>query len=101
MLKELVKERLMAAADEIFVLFERAIASYEEDISRTREEKERRRRQLEAVSKSQTVRQTKDVQQLISHQEEHTPHLWGTLEQGPRPSHIKEEEDELWMTRRD
>ncbi|XP_061896103.1 uncharacterized protein LOC133645231 isoform X3 [Entelurus aequoreus] len=55
MLKELVKERLMAAADEIFALFESTITSYEEELCRTREEKERHRQQLEAVCKTQIV----------------------------------------------
>lgn len=55
MLKELVRERLIAAADEIFGLFEKTIASYEEQLSRAREENERQRRQLEAVSASQMM----------------------------------------------
>ncbi|XP_054631035.1 gastrula zinc finger protein XlCGF8.2DB-like [Dunckerocampus dactyliophorus] len=75
MLKELIRERLMAAADEIFTLFERTIASYEEELSRTRE-KARRLQQLEAVCKTQIVLQTEDDQ---------------------KPPHVKEEED-LWTT---
>ncbi|XP_061907879.1 zinc finger protein 33A-like [Entelurus aequoreus] len=69
MFRELVKQRLMAAADEIFALFERTIASYEEELSRSREEKERHRRQLEAVCKTQIVLHVEDVQQLIDGQE--------------------------------
>ncbi|XP_054628567.1 gastrula zinc finger protein XlCGF8.2DB-like [Dunckerocampus dactyliophorus] len=71
MLKELVKERLMAAADEIFGLFERTIESYEEELCRTREENERQRRQLEAVGKTHI----EDVQQ---------------------PPRVKKEEEEFW-----
>ncbi|XP_061759744.1 uncharacterized protein LOC133554696 isoform X4 [Nerophis ophidion] len=79
MLKELVKERLMAAADEIFALFEKTVASYEKELSRTREKE----RQLEAVSETQTVLGIKDFQQPIRHQEIRPPQ--------PRPPHIKEE----------
>nr|XP_057925660.1 trichohyalin-like [Doryrhamphus excisus] len=79
MLKELVKERLMAAADEILALFERTIASYEEELSRTKEEKERHRRQLESVCKTHIGLHVDDVEQLIG------------LPQSP---HVKEEEEE-------
>ncbi|XP_061836965.1 uncharacterized protein [Nerophis lumbriciformis] len=89
MLKELVQERLMAAADEIFALFERTIASYEEELSRTREEKKRHRQQLEAASKTHN----KDFQQLIGPTQ--TQGRISTLKQkDPRPSCIKEEEVE-------
>nr|XP_061783864.1 zinc finger protein 33B-like isoform X3 [Nerophis lumbriciformis] len=94
MLKELVKERLMTSADEIFALFESTIATYEEELSRTKEENERHRQQLQAVCKTLQI---KDVQQLISPQEEHTLQLWGHLEPGPLPSHIKEEEKDIWV----
>ncbi|XP_061759716.1 oocyte zinc finger protein XlCOF7.1-like isoform X1 [Nerophis ophidion] len=87
MLKELVKERLMAAADEIFALFEKTVASYEKELSRTREKE----RQLEAVSETQTVLGIKaDFQQPIRHQEIRPPQ--------PRPPHIKEEKQVLWIT---
>ncbi|XP_061750351.1 oocyte zinc finger protein XlCOF6.1-like [Nerophis ophidion] len=79
MLKELVKERLMAAADEIFALFERTIASYEEELSRTKEEK--------AVH-------DEDVRQLIDRQEKRRPRSRiSTLnDEDPQPPRIKEEE---------
>ncbi|KAM9823310.1 uncharacterized protein ACBT44_008123 isoform 4-T4 [Syngnathus typhle] len=44
MLKELVRKRLIAAADEIFDLFESTVASYEEQLYRAREESERQRK---------------------------------------------------------
>ncbi|XP_061134903.1 uncharacterized protein LOC133154310 isoform X5 [Syngnathus typhle] len=44
MLKELVRKRLIAAADEIFGLFESTVASYEEQLYRAREESERQRK---------------------------------------------------------
>ncbi|XP_061759480.1 piggyBac transposable element-derived protein 2-like [Nerophis ophidion] len=102
MLKELVKKRLMVAADEIFALFERTIASYEEELCRTREEKEQHRQQLEAVYKSRYVLHTEDVQQLIGCPEVHPPQPKegsSDLDQeDPQPRQIKEEEEELWTT---
>ncbi|XP_054620821.1 zinc finger protein 771-like isoform X2 [Dunckerocampus dactyliophorus] len=99
MLKDLVKERLMAAADEIFELFERTIASYEEELCRTRAEKERHRRQLEAVCKTPSVLRIEDVQKVICRQEERPTPLCSTLKQeDPHNPDVKEEEEELWVT---
>ncbi|XP_061734550.1 piggyBac transposable element-derived protein 4-like isoform X2 [Nerophis ophidion] len=91
MLRELVRERLMAAADEIFWLFERTIASYEEELSRTREEKERQRQQLEAAYFQQLVGRPDGVTPLP--QERSSP-LTQEVTQLP---HIKEEEEELCL----
>ncbi|XP_054629005.1 zinc finger protein 135 isoform X2 [Dunckerocampus dactyliophorus] len=103
MLKELVKERLMAAAEDIFAMFERTIASYEEELCQTREEKERHRRQLEAVYS--VVLHVKDAKQLIDHQEERPPQPQGgsaTLKQADaQPPHVKEEEEERWLEEAD
>ncbi|XP_061880429.1 uncharacterized protein LOC133632166 isoform X2 [Entelurus aequoreus] len=99
--KELIRERLMLAADEIFAMFERTIASYEEELSRTRE-KERQRQHLEAVSKTHAVLGIEDVQQLISCHEKlpsQSQKRKSTLEQEhPQPPYLKEEEEECWMT---
>ncbi|XP_061759757.1 zinc finger protein 544-like [Nerophis ophidion] len=93
MLRELVKERIMAAADEIFALFERTIASYEEELSRTREEKERYRQQLEAASKVHTVPHDQDILRPLQLQAGSA-----TLEQeDTQPPHIKVEEEEFWI----
>ncbi|XP_061750470.1 zinc finger protein 316-like isoform X3 [Nerophis ophidion] len=103
MLKELVQERLMAAADEIFALFERTIACYEEELSRTREEKERHRR-LETASQTPIGLHDieADVQQLIGHQDDYPPQLQGWIttpeQEDPQPPRIKAEEDELGIT---
>ncbi|XP_061828942.1 uncharacterized protein [Nerophis lumbriciformis] len=97
MFKELVKERLMAAADEIFALFEGTIASYEEELSRTKERNELQRQQLEAVCKTQTVTQVKDIQPLIVCQDGLPPEL--QKQKDPQPLYIKEEEEDLWITR--
>ncbi|XP_061783401.1 uncharacterized protein [Nerophis lumbriciformis] len=86
MLKELVKERLLAAADEIFALFESTIASYEEELSRTRE-KGRRRQHLEVDCETPTVLHFEDIQGSA------------TIKQvDPQPPCIKEEAKELWIT---
>ncbi|XP_061522271.1 uncharacterized protein LOC133396421 isoform X2 [Phycodurus eques] len=98
MLKDLVRERLIAAADEIFGLFEGTIASYEEQLCRAKAETERQRRQLEAVCNTQIVLRVQDVQQPICHPEElPRQSQWGcsSLEQeGPQHLHVKEEEEE-------
>ncbi|XP_061880447.1 uncharacterized protein LOC133632179 [Entelurus aequoreus] len=99
MLKVLIKERLMAAADEIFALFERTMASYEEEHSPTRKEKEQQRQQLDAVFTTQSVLQIKDGQQMIARQEQRPPlpqEGSSTLEQvRPQPPHINQED--LWV----
>ncbi|XP_054630719.1 zinc finger protein 37 homolog [Dunckerocampus dactyliophorus] len=103
MLKELIREILMAAADEIFALFERTIASYEEELSRAREETERQRQQLEAkqlpASKTEIVRHVKDVQHMIGPQEECQPLAGSSTwkQEDPDPPQIKEEDEELWI----
>ncbi|XP_072771111.1 uncharacterized protein [Nerophis lumbriciformis] len=102
MLKTLVKERLMVAADEIFGLFERTIASYEEELSRRREDNERQQQQLDAVYKNQIVIQVEDFRQLIARQDGlplQPQEGRSTLkQQDPQPPHIKEEEEEPWIT---
>ncbi|XP_061880432.1 uncharacterized protein LOC133632168 isoform X2 [Entelurus aequoreus] len=85
MLKGWVNERLMVAADEIVALFERTIASYERELSRTRE-KER----LRDPQDRQIVLNIEDVRQLTDHQEKYPP-LHG---EDPQPTLFKEEEVE-------
>ncbi|XP_061774530.1 zinc finger protein 260-like [Nerophis ophidion] len=98
MLKTCLQDRLMEAADEIFALFERTVASYEEELSRTKEKE----RQLQAAGETQTVLHIKDFHQLTSCQEERPLKPQGgspTLKQGDlNPPHIKEEEEELSTT---
>ncbi|XP_061734256.1 zinc finger protein 135-like isoform X1 [Nerophis ophidion] len=101
MLNELVKERLAAAADEICGLFERAVASYAEELSRTRKENERRRQQLEEMCQTHMVVHLEDLRQQIGRQDELPPPPQEgrpTLKQDyPQPTFVKEEE-ELWIT---
>ncbi|KAJ0064608.1 hypothetical protein NL108_011357 [Boleophthalmus pectinirostris] len=50
MLKDLVNARLTAAAEEIFALFERSIAEYEEELRRSKEENQRKLELLQALN---------------------------------------------------
>ncbi|KAI3359037.1 hypothetical protein L3Q82_015413 [Scortum barcoo] len=100
--KALVKQRLTAAAEEIFVLFERTIAEYEEELSRSKEENERQRKLLDAVFKPEVRLHRADVQQLLVRKEEVPPEQQdrsSSLDQeDPEPPHIKEEQEEVWSS---
>ncbi|XP_077416846.1 uncharacterized protein LOC144048585 [Vanacampus margaritifer] len=99
MLKELVRERLIAAADEIFGIFEKTIASYEEQLRRAREETERHRRQLEHVCNAQIVIRVKDIQQQwgssSSGPEHPQPLDFNREEENPQPIYIQEDAKDL------
>ncbi|XP_077378304.1 uncharacterized protein LOC144019238 [Festucalex cinctus] len=92
MLQEMVRERLMAAADEIFGLFERTVASYEEQLCRAKEENEGQRRQLEAVYKRSMLHR-QDVQHLIACPEVLPPQPQAGRSNLELP-HVKKEEEE-------
>uniref|UniRef100_A0A8C9YQ16 C2H2-type domain-containing protein n=1 Tax=Sander lucioperca TaxID=283035 RepID=A0A8C9YQ16_SANLU len=103
MLRALVEQRLTAAAEEIFGLFERTIAEYEEELCRSKEEKERQRELLDAVFNPQLRFHRADVQQLSVVKEEVPPEQqeWSSSvdQQEPEPPpHIKEEQEELWSS---
>ncbi|XP_051923905.1 zinc finger protein ZFP2-like [Hippocampus zosterae] len=103
MLKELVRERLVAAADEIFGLFEKTIASYEEQLRRAREESERHRRQLEHVYNAQVIIRLKDIQPQLesSSAEPEQPQRLGSVgaEENPQPVSTKEDATDARPTR--
>ncbi|XP_068508261.1 zinc finger protein 84-like [Syngnathus scovelli] len=63
MLKDLMKERLNLAAEEIFDLFERTIADYEEKLRREKEENERRQNELVATVADLRIQLHQAVQQ--------------------------------------
>ncbi|XP_036949839.1 zinc finger protein 501-like isoform X1 [Acanthopagrus latus] len=93
-LRVVVKQRLTAAAEEIFELFERTIAEYEEELCR-------HRKLLDAVTEPQVQLHRTDVQQLLESEEEDPPEQqeWSSsLDQQDPPElpHIKEEQEELW-----
>ncbi|XP_078019975.1 uncharacterized protein LOC117245839 isoform X5 [Epinephelus lanceolatus] len=102
MLRSLVKQRLTAAAEEIFGLFERTIAEYEEELCRSKEENERQRKLLDAVSNPQLRLHRADVQQLSVVKEEVPPEQqeWSSSvdQEDPAPPHIKWEQEELWIS---
>ncbi|XP_049424914.1 uncharacterized protein LOC125884150 isoform X1 [Epinephelus fuscoguttatus] len=102
MLRALVKQRLTAAAEEIFGLVERTIAEYEEELCRSKEENERQRKLLDAVFNPQLRLHRADVQQLSVVKEEVPPEQqeWSSSvdQEDPEPPHIKEEQEELWIT---
>ncbi|XP_028456249.1 uncharacterized protein LOC114570194 [Perca flavescens] len=104
MLRESVKQRLTAAAEEIFGLFERTIAEYEEERCRSKEENERQRKLLDAVFTPQLRLHRTDVQQLSVREEEVPPEQreWSSSldQQHPEPPHIKEEQEELWISQK-
>ncbi|XP_055019964.1 uncharacterized protein LOC129411849 isoform X2 [Boleophthalmus pectinirostris] len=54
-LRALVNERLTAAAEEIFGLFERTIAEYEEEVCRSKEENQRKQELLDSVLSPRVV----------------------------------------------
>ncbi|XP_030002778.1 zinc finger protein 454-like [Sphaeramia orbicularis] len=103
-LRSLMEQRLTAAAEEIFGLFERTIAEYEEELCRTKEENQRQRQILDCVWNPTVLIHKTDVQQLSLVKEEVPPEQqeWNpTVDQGkpePEPPHIKEEQEELWTS---
>ncbi|XP_028440253.1 zinc finger and SCAN domain-containing protein 2-like [Perca flavescens] len=99
MLRAFVNQRLTAAAEEIFELFERTIAEYEEELGRSKEENERQQKLLDAVFNPQLRLQRADIQQLLvvkkevpSEQQEWSSSL---DQEDPEPPNIKEE---LWTS---
>ncbi|XP_074470433.1 uncharacterized protein LOC141754899 [Sebastes fasciatus] len=97
MLRALVKQRLTAAAEEICGLFERTIAEYEEELSRSKEENERQQKLLDAVFNPQLQIHRADDQQLLVVKEEVPPEQkeWSSSldQKDPEPPHIKEEQE--------
>ncbi|XP_041664276.1 zinc finger protein 91-like [Cheilinus undulatus] len=98
-LRDFVKQRLTAAAEEIFGVFERTIAEYEEQLCRCKEENERKQKLLDDV---QLRFHRADTRQLLVHQEEvpSEQQEWSSSldQEDTEPPHIKEEEEELWSS---
>ncbi|XP_044043437.1 zinc finger protein 594-like isoform X5 [Siniperca chuatsi] len=93
-LRAFVSQRLSAAAEEIFELFERTIAEYEEELCG-------QRKLLDAVFQPEVRLHRADLQQLSVCKEEDPPEQqdWSpSLDQDPEPPHIKEEQEELWTS---
>ncbi|XP_071060567.1 zinc finger protein 391-like [Pseudochaenichthys georgianus] len=99
MLLSLKKQRLTAAAEEIFALFEKTIAELEEELSLSKEENERLQKLLDAVLQPQLRIHSADVQLLEVVKEEVLPDQqdWSTSldQEDPEPTpHIKQEQEE-------
>ncbi|XP_059205239.1 zinc finger protein 619-like [Centropristis striata] len=102
--RALVEQRLTAAAEEIFGLFERTIAEYEEQLCRSKEKNERQQKLLDAVFNPQIQLHRADVQQLLvvkeefpSEQQERSCSL-DQDQEDPEPPHIKVEQEEPWTS---
>ncbi|XP_071058562.1 serine-rich 25 kDa antigen protein-like [Pseudochaenichthys georgianus] len=101
MLLSLKTQRL--TAEEIFALFEKTIAEYEEKLSRSKEENKRLQKLLDAVLQPQLRLHRADVQQLVVVKEEVPPDQreWSTSvdqEDTEPPPHIKQEQEELMIS---
>ncbi|XP_054623411.1 zinc finger protein 260-like [Dunckerocampus dactyliophorus] len=95
MLRALVNQRLTAAVEEIFVVLERTIAEYEEELSRTKNENQRQRQLLDAVCKKRQVvlhRADAIEERPPTKQREWNPSM---EQEDPLPLHIKVEQPQL------
>ncbi|XP_041664850.1 zinc finger and SCAN domain-containing protein 2-like [Cheilinus undulatus] len=101
-LRSLVNQRLFAAAEEIFELFERTMKEYEEQLSRSKEENLRQKRLLEAALVPEVQEPRPAVQQLVvkeelfPEQQERSSCL--VQEDPPEPAHVKVEQEDLWSS---
>ncbi|XP_061526213.1 uncharacterized protein LOC133399102 isoform X2 [Phycodurus eques] len=108
MLRALLNQRLSAAVDEIFVVFQRTIAEYEEELCRTKAENERQRQILDAVFKPSFGSNRADAGRMddvggvrpakSSSEDELLPEQqeWssGVQQEDIEPAWVKEEEEE-------
>uniref|UniRef100_A0AAQ4R5P0 Uncharacterized protein n=2 Tax=Gasterosteus aculeatus TaxID=69293 RepID=A0AAQ4R5P0_GASAC len=104
LLRTLVKQQLPDNEDGIFELFERTMAGYEEEASRLKEENERLKKLVNAVSNPEFWLHAADVQQRsvfkqekrewssnLDQEDQESPHI--KEEQGYiEPTHVKEEQ---------
>ncbi|XP_037332097.2 zinc finger protein 333-like [Pungitius pungitius] len=86
MLRCLLKQRITEAAEEIFGLFERTIAEYEEEASRLKEDNERLRKRPHVVFNPEFRIQRAGLQKLLVLEEEQKT--------DQEPPHIKEEQED-------
>ncbi|XP_061562702.1 zinc finger protein 892-like [Phycodurus eques] len=89
MIRALLNARLSAAVEEICVVFERTLAEYEEELSRTKEENESQRQLLDALFKSRDQARRTDVREDLHCEQQ---------QQLASPP-IKEEEQETDVTK--
>uniref|UniRef100_UPI003AB06EA8 uncharacterized protein n=1 Tax=Centroberyx gerrardi TaxID=166262 RepID=UPI003AB06EA8 len=95
LLRAFVNERLTAAAEEIFGVFEKTISKYEEEVSSSQQEIERLRRLLLDFGSNQKT----DPPQPPVCKEETPPEERSQWD--PEPLHVKEEDQESWTSRQE
>ncbi|XP_055083984.1 zinc finger and SCAN domain-containing protein 2-like [Periophthalmus magnuspinnatus] len=103
-LTALVEERLTAVVEDIYVLFERIIAEYEEELCRSKQENERNQRLLESTLSPQSPRvvltragvHMSSLSPGLSQKQEipETPQI----KEEPEEQHVKQEEEELQVS---
>ncbi|XP_053188569.1 zinc finger protein 501-like [Scomber japonicus] len=101
LLRAFVNERLTAAAEEIFDVFERTIAKYEEEACSSQQEIERLRGMLlDLVSNQKTdISQSSVCKEETRPEQQHHYQQESSLsvtQREPEPRHVKEEDEELW-----
>ncbi|XP_034015584.1 zinc finger protein 501-like [Thalassophryne amazonica] len=100
LLRKLLKQRLTAADEELFELFERTIAEYDDEIGRLKEEN-KRFKVLEAVFKPEVRLYRAELQQKSVSKEDVSPEQqeWNLslTQEEPKPLHDQEEEQHHWL----
>ncbi|KAL6101514.1 uncharacterized protein ACO6RY_16745 [Pungitius sinensis] len=91
MLRSLVNQRLTNGEEEIFALFETTIAEYEEQAAKLKEENERLKKLVNAVSNPRLRLHTTDIEQLLLIKDEPQECSPG-VELDPEQPNIKAEE---------
>ncbi|XP_055082867.1 uncharacterized protein LOC129456814 [Periophthalmus magnuspinnatus] len=89
-LRALVSERLTVAAEEIFGLFERTIAEYEEELCRSKEEIQRKQELLDSVLSPRVVLLSAGFQ-LVSASNTQTPQM----KEEPEEKSVTQEREQL------
>ncbi|XP_061635223.1 zinc finger and BTB domain-containing protein 24-like isoform X2 [Phyllopteryx taeniolatus] len=96
-LRELVKQRLNVAVEEIFGLLERTMADYEEELGRKLETERRQGKLLDALFKPRVRLHRTDIQQALGESQQEAPR--DAQQQEPaEPPRIKEEEENVQGT---
>ncbi|XP_077374507.1 uncharacterized protein LOC144017119 [Festucalex cinctus] len=90
MLRALLNQRLSAAAEEIFVAFERMVKEYEEELSRTKKLNEQQRQQLDSFARQDVLRRADTSEEYVAPEQHHRSS--GMKQEPPEPLPIKEEE---------
>ncbi|KAG7225221.1 hypothetical protein INR49_014611, partial [Caranx melampygus] len=97
-LRALVEQRLSAAVEEIFVLFGRTVAEYEEELCRSEQERQRQKKLLDAVFNPRVSLQRAEcvrAQEALTEKQE-----WSSsqVQKDSEPPHVKAEPENAWTT---